>query len=405
VRLAELLQQQEEDLQRDCTFKPQINQHPSHEQRGDFLAETQLQERRKRLQQMLASDNDAKNDAVVRTLRSAVSGSSQSSPPVSNTGHRSPATSLQFSPALSRAASIVGVGGVEGGKASVAAHGRHEDPDFRGEVEVNAAAAVGAVEKVLDSLFVDDQALAASLMLSDLQILVAPPVELPESDDDFQNGSDNDNHDHRDDMQEQRYRRGGVRGSTVVAAVSASDEHSVLRLNARLQHEKSANQAAPSSRSIRTPKFFNPRPSLVVARGNPAPVTPSLKQQLRHHSAPRPSSAPARGKEARDEAFNESSAGVTVRSRALPSRISNATAVALAASMQTAETFAANDQKLERKRIPSSLQHIPSTPSQNSSNSNQNLQSLLYKDAEFRTLRRQLLGVQQELIMEQSATP
>ena len=403
VRLAELLQQQEEDLQRDCTFKPQINQHPSHEQRGDFLAEAQLRERRKRLEQILATDNDAKDDAVVRTLRSAVSAAS--SPAVSNTGHRSPASSVHFSPALSRAASIVGVGGVEGGKASVAAHGRHEDPDLRDGFEVNAAAAVGAVEKVLHSLFDDDYTLAASLIFFDEQILVAPPAELPESDDDFQNGSDNDNHDHHDG---QRYRRGGVRGSTVVAAAAASDEHSAVRLNARLQHENQANQAVPSSRSIRTPKLFNPRPSLVVARGNPAPVTPSLKQQLKYHSAPRPASAPARGREARDEAPNESSvvtSGATVRSRALPSRISSATAVATAASMQAAEILAANDQKLERQRVPSSLQHILSTPSHSSSNGNQNLPSMLYKDAEFRTLRRQLLGVQQELIMEQSATP
>jgi len=165
VRLAELLQQQEEDLQRDCTFKPQINQHPSHEQRGDFLAEAQLRERRKRLEQILATDNDAKDDAVVRTLRSAVSAAS--SPAVSNTGHRSPASSVHFSPALSRAASIVGVGGVEGGKASVAAHGRHEDPDLRDGFEVNAAAAVGAVEKVLHSLFDDDYTLAASLIFFD----------------------------------------------------------------------------------------------------------------------------------------------------------------------------------------------------------------------------------------------
>ena len=143
-----MLQQEEDDLQRDCTFAPQINPHPSHQQRGEFLAEAQLRERRKRLQQLLAADNDARDDAVVRTLRSAISQVSPNSVAMSGSTHRSPASALQFSPALSLAASIVGAGGVGGGSSSAAAHGRHEDPDLKGDLDANAAAAVGAVEKV-----------------------------------------------------------------------------------------------------------------------------------------------------------------------------------------------------------------------------------------------------------------
>ena len=127
LRLAELLQQEEEDLQRDCTFKPQINAHPSLQRRGEFLAEVQLQERKKRLQLLLATGDDAR----VRSLRSSSSlsaspgGHTSPSPAPAKIGaaassssaaaaalQSSPAfTPGHFSPALSRAASIVGAGG------------------------------------------------------------------------------------------------------------------------------------------------------------------------------------------------------------------------------------------------------------------------------------------------------
>jgi hypothetical protein len=150
VRLAELLQQEEEDLQRDCTFKPQIIQHPSHQHRGEFLAEAQLRERKKRLQLLLAAESDAADDDVVRALRSAISRASHNSPAKTTSVHRSPAATPQFSPAFSLAASIVGANGMEGSSSSssLAAHGRHEDPDLRGGVDTNAEAAAGAVEKV-----------------------------------------------------------------------------------------------------------------------------------------------------------------------------------------------------------------------------------------------------------------
>ncbi len=149
VRLAELLQQEEEDLQRDCTFKPQINQHPSHQNRGEFLAEAQLRERKKRLQMLLAAESDATDDDVVRSLRSAISGASQTSPANTKSARRSPATP-QFSPAFSLAASIVGANGIEvsNTSSSVAARGRHEDPDLKGGIDTNVEAAAGAVEKV-----------------------------------------------------------------------------------------------------------------------------------------------------------------------------------------------------------------------------------------------------------------
>jgi len=115
LRLAELLQQQEEDLKRECTFKPQIIAHPSLQQRGEFLAEMQLQERKKRLQQLLTTGDE--RDAL-RSLRSAISASpgGRTSP---SPAHPKPAAAaalqfspgLQFSPALSRAASIVGADG------------------------------------------------------------------------------------------------------------------------------------------------------------------------------------------------------------------------------------------------------------------------------------------------------
>jgi hypothetical protein len=402
VRLAELLQQEEEDLQRDCTFKPQINPHPSHHQRGEFLAEAQLRERKKRLQQLLAADNPAGDDAVVRSLRSAISDTSPSSVATSNAMHRSPASALQFSPALSRAASIVGAAVVGGGSSSAASHGRHEDPDLKGDFDANAAAAVKAVEKVnvcIRPNFV-------VLTLVGLQILVAPPAELPESDEDVQDDRPHSDPSYHD---EQRHRRGGLRGSTAVAAVAAADAHSANRLHSRLQHENQVNQVQSSSRSVRSPNFFIPRPSVVVSSGNPAPVTPSLRHQLRQHSAPRPASAPVRSRGGIKEAGGENKdikAGSVVRSRALPSRIAGATAVATAAARQAAEDLAVeSDQPRKKNQVSSSVKHMPAALPQNTGIATKDLPSMLYKDAEFRTLRRQLLGVQQELIMEQSATP
>jgi hypothetical protein len=148
VRLAELLQQQEDDLQRDCTFKPQIIPHPSHLQRGEFLAEAQLRERKKRLQQLLATEKTNADDPVVRSFRSALSGTSPSSSANSVPPRRFPAAALQFSPAFTRAASIVGAN--DGGEtsSSIAAHGHHEDPDMRDGADAHAKSAVGAVEKV-----------------------------------------------------------------------------------------------------------------------------------------------------------------------------------------------------------------------------------------------------------------
>jgi hypothetical protein len=241
--------------------------------------------------------------------------------------------------------------------------------------------------------------------LTDVQVLVAPPAELPESDDDVHNGSHNSDYENIPHKQEQPRRRGAVKGSAANAAIAAADGHSSARLSARLQHENEYNQASSSSHSARTPKFVYPRPSLAASIGNQTPVTPSLRQQLRQNSAPRPASAPARG---RGEAVNSSNGaanGATIRSRALPSRMANAAVMAAAAARQAAEESAESDQQRKKQQDSSSLRRAATPLSHNSSNGNKNLPSLLYKDAEFRALRRQLLGVQQELIMEQSATP
>ncbi len=389
-------------MQRDCTFKPQINSHPSHQQRGEFLAESQLRERKKRLQQLLAAGSDSKDDAVVRSLRSAISDTSPSSTAKVSAANRSPASALQFSPALSRAASIVGAGGVGVGSPSAAAHGRHEDPDLKGELEANSAAAVGAVEKVrvyfcLDFLF---------LMSVDAQIFVAPPAELPESDDDVQDYTQDNYHHNYDDQQAQHHRRGGLKGSAVVATAKS---RSVSRLNSILQNE---NQALYSSNSVRSPNFCVPRPSVNASSGNRAPDTPSLRQQLRQRGFSRPASAPARGSVGRQHAadgMRDATADPIVRSRALPSKIAGATTVAIAAARKAAEDLVTDrvdsDQPRKKQQASSSLKQIPVALSHNGSSVTKDLPSMLYKDAEFRTLRRQLLGVQQELILEQSATP
>lgn len=410
VRLAELLQQEEEDLQRDCTFKPQINPHPSHQHRGDFLAEAQLRERKKRLQQLLAVENDSTDDEVVRSLRSAISSASRGSPAVSKPAHRSPAATPQFSPAFSLAASIVGANGIEGSSSSssVAAHGRHEDPDVRGGVDAHAGAAAGAVEKVC--VFFGAKYCADVPMLPVVQVLVAPPAELPESDDaptddDARNDGHNSDRDSLYPRQEQQRRRGAVRGSTANAAAAAADGYSAVRLSARLQHENDANQPSSSSHSVRTPKFVYPRPSIAASIGSAASATPSLRQHTTRPGALRPASAPARARPEASDSTSGATDGGATRARALPSRVAAATAIAAAAARQVAEESAEGDQQRKKQQESSSFKRTSTPLSHNSSNVNKNLPSLLYKDAEFRALRRQLLGVQQELIMEQSSTP
>ena len=244
------------------------------------------------------------------------------------------------------------------------------------------------------------------LMLVDAQIFVAPPAELPESDDDVQDYTQDNDHYNYDDQQEQHHRRGGLKGSAVVATAKS---RSVSRLNSILQNE---NQALYSSNSVRSPNFCVPRPSVNASSGNRAPDTPSLRQQLRQRDFPRPASAPARGRVGRQHAadgMRDATADPIVRSRALPSKIAGATTVAIAAARKAAEDLVAervdSDQPRKKQQASSSLKQNPVALSHNGSNVIKDLPSMLYKDAEFRTLRRQLLGVQQELILEQSATP
>jgi hypothetical protein len=247
------------------------------------------------------------------------------------------------------------------------------------------------------------------LMLVDAQIFVAPPAELPESDDDVQDYTQDNDHYNYDDQQEQHHRRGGLKGSAVVTTANSANARSVSRLNSIQQNE---NQALYTSNSVRSPKFFVPRPSVFASSGNRAPDTPSLRQQLRQRDFPRPASAPARGRVGRQHAADEirdATANPIVRSRALPSKIAGATTVAIAAARKAAEDLVADrfdsDQPRKKQQASSSLKQNPVALSHNGSNVIKDLPSMLYKDAEFRTLRRQLLGVQQELILEQSATP
>ncbi len=233
------------------------------------------------------------------------------------------------------------------------------------------------------------------------QVLVAPPAELPESDDDGRNESRNVENENLHHRQVQQHRRGPVQAF----AASSADGYSSVRLNARSRHENEANQASSSSHPVQTPKVAHSRSSVAAAISDQTPVTPSLRQQLRQHSASRPASAPARG---RGEVVNATVGAAdvaSIRSRALPSRVANATAIAAAAARQTAEEAAESDQRHKKQQDPTSLKRASSSQSRSNSGGNKNLPTLLYKDAEFRTLRRQLLGVQQELIMEQSATP
>ncbi len=225
---------------------------------------------------------------------------------------------------------------------------------------------------------------------------------MSESDDDLQDGRYNNDHEHYDGQQGQRHRRGGLKGSSAAAAAAAADAHSADRLNSRLQLENRVNQPASSSRSVRSPKFVIPRPSIIALTGIPTPVTPSLRQQLRQHSAPRPASAPARGRGGRKDVGDDNSD--VVRSRALPSRLATATAAATAAARHAAENVEVKSDQ-PRKQSSSSLNHVANTSLHYGVMTPKDLPSMLYKDAEFRTLRRQLLGVQQELILEQSATP
>lgn len=178
------------------------------------------------------------------------------------------------------------------------------------------------------------------------------------------------------------------------------------RCEQRPQFNYDINQPSSSSHFVRTPKFVYPRPSLAVSIGSGGATTPSLRQQTRRPGALRPASAPAR---ARSDASNSTSGaadGTATRARALPSRVAAATAIAAAAAKLVAEESAESDQHRKKQQESSSFKRTSTPLSQNSSNvNNKNLPSLLHKDAEFRALRRQLLGVQQELIMEQSATP